>query len=179
MLSARRALAQYVTEQMVILALSLIGAQAIRVIINRIVSARGGRIRTPRPRLSTGGASSFTVAEREIVREARSILTSREFRILRTAHARGESVTVQIGGRTIQYEPNLPWSGMTLFEDNAFLVGRQAFTSEAELSKTILHELYRLHTSVIGREAAATGSAVAAETQAAFEFAERAFAEFF
>jgi len=44
--------------------------------------------------------------------------------------------------------------------------------SEAELSKTVLHELYRLTTSV----ARGTGGGLNnAETKAAFEFAERAF----
>jgi hypothetical protein len=55
---------------------------------------------------------------------------------------------------------------------NGFVLGREAFLSEAELSKTVLHELYRLTTSV----ARGTGGGLNnAETKAAFEFAERAF----
>jgi hypothetical protein len=178
MLRARRELAQQVQEQMVILALTLIGAQVIRIILNRIAGAAGRRGRGGRSGSAAGGAAGFTAAEREIVREAHSILTSRQFGQIRTAFARGESVTVQIGGRTIQFEPRLPASGMTNFPDG-FLIGREAFASEAELTKTVLHELHRLHTSAIGRGAAASGAAVQAETEAAFAFAERAFAEFF
>ena len=45
--------------------------------------------------------------------------------------------------------------------------------SEAELSKTVLHELYRLTTSVA--RGTGGGGLNNAETKAAFEFAERAF----
>jgi hypothetical protein len=43
------------------------------------------------------------------------------------------------------------------------------------MSQTILHELHRLSTSNIGRGGYATGAAVSAETNAAAEFAERAY----
>jgi DNA-directed RNA polymerase subunit RPC12/RpoP len=66
---------------------------------------------------------------------------------IRAAFKAGRSVTVKIAGRIIQYEPGLPASGMTMFGENGFLIGREAFTSEAELAKTVLHELYRLTTS--------------------------------
>ncbi len=66
------------------------------------------------------------------------------------------SGTVQIGGRVIQYEPGLPASGMTMFGENGFLLGREAVTSEAELTKTLLQETYRLTFSAIGRGAGAS-----------------------
>jgi hypothetical protein len=44
-----------------------------------------------------------------------------------------------------------------------------------EFVKTLLHETHRLETSAIGRGGGASGSAVAAETQAAFDFAEKAY----
>ena len=40
-----------------------------------------------------------------------------------------------INGRTIQYEPNLSVSGMTMFGENGFLIGKGAFKSQAELQK--------------------------------------------
>lgn len=75
----------------------------------------------------------------------------------------------------IQYEPGLSASGMTMFGENGFLVGNEAFASSEELSKTVLHELYRLYTtqSVSG----VYGELAAQETKAAFDFANRAYME--
>jgi hypothetical protein len=49
-----------------------------------------------------------------------------------------------------------------------------AFASEAEFTKTLLHELYRLATSA-SRVVGVHGELVSAETNAAYNFAERAF----
>jgi hypothetical protein len=151
-------------------------------IITMPMVAVGGRqpqaIRRPTSRsLSrlSGGISGFSAQESAIINETRQILSSSEMAQIRAAHAAGESVTLRIGGRLIQYEPGLPASGMTMFGENGFLIGREAFASEAELTRTLLHELYRLSTSSVGRGAGASGAAVASETQAAFQFAERAF----
>jgi hypothetical protein len=109
--------------------------------------------------------------------EARGIVGSVEFTQLRSAFETGQSVSVQIAGRLIQYEPGLPASGMTMFGENGFLLGREAFSSEAELGKTILHELYRLATS--GSASGVSATMATSETQAAFGFAERAIGELF
>ena len=66
----------------------------------------------------------------------------------------------------------LPASGMTMFGENGFLIGREAFTSQAELQKTVLHELYRLNTSASAT--GISGTLASHETKAAFDFAERA-----
>jgi hypothetical protein len=66
-----------------------------------------------------------------------------------------------------------------MFGENGFLIGREAFASEAEFIKTILHELYRLYTSSVGRGAGASAEAAEAETKAAFEFAQRAYEALF
>ena len=92
---------------------------------------------------------------------------------LRAAHQAGKPATVRIGGRVIQYEPGLPASGMTMFGENGFVIGREAFRGAGELQKTVLHELHRLGTS--GSAAGVSGSLAAQETKAAFDFAERAF----
>jgi len=91
---------------------------------------------------------------------------------LAAAHGAGESLTVNVGGRMIQYEPGLPASGMTVFGENGFVLGREAFSTNAELNMTVLHELYRLTFS----EAAGgvSGQLAAQETQAAASFAARA-----
>ena len=85
---------------------------------------------------------------------------------------------MEVGGRIIQYEPSLTTSGMTMFGENGFVIGREAFASEAEFTKTVLHELYRLSTSQLTRGAAASGELAASETKAAYDFAERAFKVF-
>jgi len=124
--------------------------------------------------------AGFSPTESAIISEVRSMLSSPQMAQIRAAQAAGQSVEVQIGGRFIQYEPGFSGSGMTLFEHNGFVIGREAFASEAELTKTLLHETYRLTTSSIGRGAISSGASsmqqvVTAETQAAFDFAERAF----
>jgi murein DD-endopeptidase MepM/ murein hydrolase activator NlpD len=119
--------------------------------------------------------AGFNAVERGVITEVRGFLTSPEIAKIRAAYATGSEVSVKIGGRLIQYEPSLNASGMTMFGENGFLIGRQAFASEAEFIKTLLHETYRLTTSNIGRTGAASGAEVLGETDAAFRFAERAY----
>ena len=109
-----------------------------------------------------------------IVREARSILNSKGMAELRAAAEAGQSASVKIGGRTITYDPG-KFSAMTNFEQGSFHLGREAFKSSAELTKTVLQELYRLNTSSVTSGAALGGGTATAETNAAFQFAERAY----
>jgi hypothetical protein len=127
----------------------------------------------------SGELARFSAAEKSIIQEAKQILSSPEMAKIQAAYKAGQSVVINVGGRIIQYEPGLPASGMTMFGQNGFLIGREAFASQAELTKTVLHELYRLSSSHIGRGAAASGAGVAAETEAAFQFAERAYKALF
>jgi hypothetical protein len=71
---------------------------------------------------------------------------------------------------TRRLEP-LPFSGMTAFP-HGFVIGKEAFASEDELKKTLLHELYRLCRSSIGRGGDADPTTTRAEADAAFWFAE-------
>lgn len=114
----------------------------------------------------------FTVTERAVIDEAETVLTADSFDKIRAAHVDAKSVTVEINGVTIQYEPGLPASGMTMFGEKGFLVGPDAFSSPLELKKTILHELHRLRTS--GSAAGVSAEMASEETKAAFDFAERA-----
>ena len=114
----------------------------------------------------------FSVDESRIINEAQGVIDSPQLAEIQNAHAAGEPLTVSVNGRLIQYEPDLPASGMTMFGENGFLIGREAFSSPAELQKTILHELYRLNMS---ESASGVSSALATqETQAAADFAARA-----
>ncbi len=98
----------------------------------------------PREESNAAGSTGFTKTEHAIITEVQRIMASHEIAQIRAAHVAGASVTRRIGERFIQYEPDLPASGMTMFAANGFLLGREAFVSEAELTKTLLHELYRL-----------------------------------
>lgn len=124
--------------------------------------------------LAAAGEAGFTAEEAGVLAEANGILQSEAFASIAEAHAAGESTIVNIGGRIIQYEPGLPASGMTMFGEDGFLIGNQAFASEGELAKTVLHELFRLGTSTVP-ESGVTGAVASSETQAAFGFAERGF----
>ncbi|HKV76714.1 MAG TPA: hypothetical protein VJP02_01150 [Candidatus Sulfotelmatobacter sp.] len=117
--------------------------------------------------------AGFTATEKAVIAETKQILSSPEMMQIRHAQGLGKEITIKIGGRLVQYEPNWPWSGITNFEGNGFTLGREALTSEEELTKTILHELYRLSTSVVRNTAGGGGNNT--ETKLAFEFAERAF----
>ena len=108
-----------------------------------------------------------------VMNEARNIVASPQMETLRNAAQRGQQAVVQVGQRTISYEPDLPTSGMT-WAERGFHLGKEAFSSQGELTKTVLHELHRLSVgSVAGN--AATSQAAAAETQAAASFAEKAY----
>jgi hypothetical protein len=112
--------------------------------------------------------------ERAIIAEARLITKSSDLAKLRADADAGEGALITNRERVVQYEPNLPASGMTMFGENGFLLGREAFKSEDELGKTILHELHRLNTSSLREGAAIGAEAAAAETKSAFDFANRA-----
>lgn len=155
---------------------AIVGRYILSPVINKIIKLRLDRqIKKASQQGEARAVAGFTVQESAIISEVRQILSSSEMAQIRAAHATGKSITVRIGGRLIQYEPSLPASGMTMFTGNGFLIGREALASRAELTKTILHELHRLSTSTIGKGAAASGTAVSSETQAAFQFANRVY----
>lgn len=117
----------------------------------------------------------FTATENVVIREVRGMLASEKLHILREAYKAGKPARVLINGRTVQYEPELLASGMTMFGENGFYIGPKAFSSSAELTKTLLHELHRLATRTI-RTGGASQAGVTTETEAAFALAERAYA---
>ncbi|WP_406844036.1 fibronectin type III domain-containing protein [Flavobacterium soyae] len=116
--------------------------------------------------------STLTESEKSIAEESHQILNSLEFQKITDGFANKTPVQIEINGRTISYD-DAPFSGMTWFEKNGFNVGREAFESEKELIKTVLHEMHRLRTSTLRGSGSATE--VTKETKAAFDFAERTF----
>jgi hypothetical protein len=123
---------------------------------------------------SVGGVKAFTAAEEAIITEARQIYMSTEFAQIKAAKEAGRTIRVVVNGRTIQYQPGLPFSGMTWQEQNGFIISDEAFKSEDELAKTLAHELHRLNTSNALAQGAINGEAAAKETRAAYLFAEKA-----
>ena len=116
--------------------------------------------------------------EHRIIQEVTLLLKSKKFRSLRTAYKKGKQKTVIIFGRTISFDPEIPYSGMTYFEKNSFAVGAKAFKNREELIKTLLHEIYRLEKSVIRNTRQASQQEVTEETNAAHAFAERTISYF-
>jgi RHS repeat-associated protein len=125
-------------------------------------------------RAANAGATikGFSSVETGVILEARGILASKEMDTILAAHRAGISYEGVINGRLVLFEPGMPSSGFTLFQEKGFVIGREAFSSRAELQKTVLQELYRLTTT---RSAGGLSRAGATqETNAAFEFSERA-----
>lgn len=117
-----------------------------------------------------GGYGRIVTVEKQIINEAQSII--KQEKALNKIFEIGTGQEVKVGGRVIVVEPEAPMSGLTLFEENAFVLGKDAFSSPMELRKTILQELYRLKTSNLKGQNVTQG-AVSGETKAAFEFAEK------
>ncbi|MBX3206710.1 MAG: hypothetical protein KF764_16695 [Labilithrix sp.] len=124
------------------------------------------------PNASVGSTPSFSARELAIIEEVRTIPRAQ----LRTLFEAGGG-ELAVGGRTVIVEPGMPASGMTLFGENAFVLGREAFTSDAELAKTLLHETQRLTTSRSGGGVSA--ELATSETEAAASFAARAYDRYF
>lgn len=117
--------------------------------------------------------------EIEIVNEAKLILSSKKMNALKSAFRKGNAKEFKINGRVIIVEPDLPYSGMTISEESGFLLGKEAFSSNEELTKTILHELYRLKTSNIIFWGSATRKDITEETGNALAFADYSYENFF
>jgi hypothetical protein len=121
-------------------------------------------------------ARVMAAIESMTVSEAQSVLSSEEFAQIRAAYLAGRGTVVQIGGRTIQYEPDFPlnYPAMTDFKGNGFALGPGAFTTPLETEKTVLHELYRLNTTIAGVPGAEiSGESALVEGKAVHDFVER------
>ncbi len=118
----------------------------------------------------------FSAAERAVLAEVKAAQAAGAFAKAKSAVAAGKEAEIVIGNRAVQVVPEFNGSGMTLFVDDTFIIGREAIASEAEFFKTLLHELYRLAFQR-GVQAGAVGGATA-PTANAFSFAEKAIALF-
>jgi RHS repeat-associated protein len=94
----------------------------------------------------SGQAGSLSIFEKSIVSETQNILNSKSLDILKKAASEGVEAMVEIGGRNIHFNPNVPGYAMTLHGFGEFVLGKDAFKDTKELAHTILWELYRLGT---------------------------------
>lgn len=97
------------------------------------------------------------------------------------AYEEGVETTVEIFGRKVQFEPDIPvgqgYKAITNFAGNGFTLGREAFESTEELTKTLLHEIYRLSTTKAN--GGVSGSLITQETKSTEKFVNEAFDAFF
>jgi hypothetical protein len=125
------------------------------------------------------GQQSSPQRDGSILDDVRTIFRSPLLKSIRQAFASNVEAKVRIGRYYIQYEPGIPpgkFSAITDFEGNGFTVARDAFKSEGEFRKTLLHEVYRLRTSA--KEPVEAGhKQQRIETDAAFRFAERYYSQ--
>ena len=114
----------------------------------------------------------YNPSDATIIAVAREIYNSSHMNEIRKAHKKGVPLAVTIGKYKVQYEA-LPFSGCTAVNADGFLIGTEALASEAELKKTLLHELHRLHNSNSSNGRGVDRDTEKAQTEAAFQFAER------
>jgi hypothetical protein len=115
--------------------------------------------------------------EEKILKEARDILNSGVMDSILSAHIEGKTKIVEINKTLIQYEP-MNRSGMSMFCQSGFVLGKVAFSSASELKKTVLYLLYTLNTSA--SEILSEGinkSSTSRETSNADDFANKYFEE--
>jgi RHS repeat-associated protein len=154
------------------------GAGALaRAAVGSGASGAGCAVRTASVAAAAGAtaranADEFSPAEMAVVEAVKKIPLGQ----LQEAFDAG-GAELSVDGRTILVDPGVPSSGFSLFGEDGFVVGNEAFSSEAELTKTLLHETYRL---AMTQSAGGLSQGLAtSETQDAADFAERAFAKFF
>jgi RHS repeat-associated protein len=141
-----------------------------------------GEIRTLRTALAISRAerlvalasNSFSQDEVAIINEARQILAAPEIAKIKEAYSAGREMQVVINGRTISYQPGLPFSAMTQFEQRGFVFGDEAFTSDAEFENTVFHELHRLSPLGADLSSPVGGELAEQKTLQAYLFAKRA-----
>jgi RHS repeat-associated protein len=121
--------------------------------------------------------SKLPPAEQAIALEARSIVLAEEFASIRAAHAEGVLTSTTIGKMTIQYEPGLPGAGFSLSSggERAFLIGPEAFKTEAELIKTVIHETRRVHLDVAAKTTGLSQAIATESSDAALQLSEKVF----
>ncbi len=89
--------------------------------------------------------------ETEAIDEAMDVLNSDKFDELADAMKNNKAASVEINGRMIQFEPDIPEStGISaMILDDGFVLSKRAFSSTEELAKTVFQEIHRLNFSEV------------------------------
>lgn len=130
---------------------------------------------TLKPLAVTKALPGLTRAEMGIAKSAKELWDSQAFKNGITAMRSGQSSEVTIDGLKIVFQADGPFSGLTLFGENGFVIGKEALRSQDEIMKTFLHECYRLSTSAAGSNSGVSQALITRETNNVVNFVERAF----
>lgn len=130
---------------------------------------------TLKPLAITKALPGLTVAETQIVKSARQIWNSQAFKSGIRGMRAGKNSEITVDGVKVVFQADGPFSGMTLFGERGFVIGKEALRSPDEIVKTVLHEFYRLSTSAAGPNSGVSQALVAKETNNVVNFVERAF----
>lgn len=131
----------------------------------------GGEVETAVNRSKRAGLNE---RQRGVVEQAVRLLDEVQYlKFNDSTSSRGRARETHVDGRVIAYEPDAPdWmSGMTDHARQGFTLGPKAYSSEEELKKTLLQELYRLEFSE--SQTGTTQVMAQSETHDAFTFAEQ------
>ena len=116
----------------------------------------------------------LTKAETGITQNAKKIYYSEAFNKGIADMKAGKHSEVLIEDIKIVFQADGPFSGLTLFGENGFVIGKEALQSSDELLKTVLHECYRLATSGVKANPRLDQTRITMETQNVVNFVERA-----
>ncbi|MEM8524808.1 MAG: DUF6443 domain-containing protein [Bacteroidota bacterium] len=119
--------------------------------------------------------SGLTKTETGIANTAKEIVDSELFKAGIEGMKNGTTSEVTINGVKVVFQADGPFSGFTLFSENGFVVGKEALKSSDEITKTVLHETYRISTSSAKSGGGVTQNIVTQETNDVIDFVERAF----
>ena len=87
----------------------------------------------------------------------------------------GVNSETTINGVKVVFQADGPFSGFTLFSEGGFVVGKEALSSTSEISKTVLHESFRISTSAAKSGGGVSQGMITSETNNVMDFVERAF----
>ena len=130
---------------------------------------------TLRPLMATRALPGLTRAETGIAKSAKELWNAQAFKKGITAMRSGQSSEATIDGVKIVFQADGPFSGLTLFGENGFVIGKEALRSQDEIMKTVLHECYRLSTSAARSNSGVSQVLITQETNNVVNFVERAF----
>lgn len=130
---------------------------------------------TLKPLAVTKALPGLTSVETQIAKSARQIWNAQAFKSGIRGMRAGKNSEITIDGVKVVFQADGPFSGMTLFGERGFVIGKEALRSPDEVAKTVLHEYYRLSTSTAGSNTGVSQTLITKETNNVVNFVERAF----